>query len=188
MLVLSAHWLSHQAGITLDLQSAMKQNSSSKFEQISRYLISRHETIAVAESVTAGNIQAMLSALPNAASFFQGGITTYNLGQKCKHLQIDPIYGDSCNCVSEKIAVQMATNVAALFNSQWGIAVVGYASPVPELKIRKLFAFYALVYQLKPIEVARLPCNLSGTIKVQQLYAKKIMERLLAVTNGHDTE
>jgi len=166
----------------------MKQNTYNKFKQISQYFVSRHETIAIAESVTAGNIQAMLSALPNAASFFQGGITAYNLGQKCKHLQIDPIYGDSCNCVSEKIAVQMATNVAALFNSQWGIAAVGYASPVPELKIKKLFAYYAIVYQSKPIEVALLPCNLSGTVKVQQLYTKKITERLLAITNGDNTE
>ena len=49
------------------------------------------ETIAVAESLTAGLLQFALAAAEGASGYFQGGITVYNLGQKSRHLHIDPI-------------------------------------------------------------------------------------------------
>ena len=39
------------------------------------------ESLAVAESVTSGHLQAALSSAENASHFYQGGITAYNLGQ-----------------------------------------------------------------------------------------------------------
>lgn len=107
-------------------------------------LISRKETLAVAESVTAGYLQAALASAEEALQFFQGGITTYNLGQKAKHLNVDPIHAEQVNCVSDKVAEQMAREVTALFNCQWGIAITGYASPVPEEGIDELFAHIAI--------------------------------------------
>jgi nicotinamide mononucleotide (NMN) deamidase PncC len=41
----------------------------------------------------------------------------------------------------------MAKNVAELFQSDWGIAITGYASPVPEKNIHDLFACYAIYYR-----------------------------------------
>src|SRR5215471_19316107 len=116
---------------------------ASQFQTISirtigEHMIRRKETVAVAESVTAGQLQLLFSTLPNADEFFQGGITVYNLGQKTRQLNIDPIHAQSCNSVSEKIATDMATNVAKKFVSDWGIGVTGYASPVPELDIKLL--------------------------------------------------
>ena len=67
-------------------------------------LCQRKQTIAVAESVTAGHLQAALSSAVEASHFFQGGITAYNLGQKCRHLQVNPISAEGCNCVSEEVA------------------------------------------------------------------------------------
>lgn len=43
-------------------------------------LISRRQTISVAESVTSGHLQAALSSADNAMEFYQGGITAYNAG------------------------------------------------------------------------------------------------------------
>jgi PncC family amidohydrolase len=107
-------------------------------------LTSRRETLAVAESVTAGYLQAALASAEEALQFFQGGITAYNLGQKAKHLNIDPIHAQEVNCVSDKVAEQMAQQVTTLFNCQWGIAITGYASPVPEEGIDELFAHIAI--------------------------------------------
>ncbi len=83
-------------------------------------LLQSKQTISVAESVTAGLLQSVISSGENASLFFQGGITVYNLGQKCRHLSIDPIHGSDCNCVSEKISQDMALNVCKLFISDWG--------------------------------------------------------------------
>src|SRR4051794_20552902 len=99
--------------------------------RIKDLLIQRHQTISVAESVTAGLLQLSLSSAENALDFFQGGITAYNLGQKARHLHIDPIYALSCNCVSDRIADMLALNVCDLFSSDWGIGITGYASAVP---------------------------------------------------------
>jgi nicotinamide-nucleotide amidase len=59
-------------------------------QSIGNILIERQQTVAVAESVTSGHIQSTLSTAADAARFFQGGITTYNLGQKSRHLHVEP--------------------------------------------------------------------------------------------------
>ncbi|MBC7850773.1 MAG: nicotinamide-nucleotide amidohydrolase family protein [Chitinophagaceae bacterium] len=111
-------------------------------------LIDRNESVAVAESVTAGLIQAALSQADDAIQFFQGGITTYNLGQKARHLFVEPTEAAKNNCVSLKVATAMAVNVCPMFTSDWGIAITGYASTVPESG-NKLFAYYAVAYKGK---------------------------------------
>jgi PncC family amidohydrolase len=107
--------------------------------EVGKTLYERQQTVAVAESVTSGQLQTFLSLPDHAMDFFQGGITAYNLGQKTKHLNVDPIHAFACNCVSEKIAETMARNVMTQFNSDWGIGITGYASPVPEKNIEDLY-------------------------------------------------
>ncbi|PWU02871.1 MAG: damage-inducible protein CinA [Bacteroidetes bacterium] len=116
-------------------------------DELGKVLIKRTETIAVAESVTAGDLQVALSHADKALDFFQGGITAYNLGQKAKHLAVDPIHAISCNSVSQKIADKMAKGAALLFCCDWAIGITGYASPVPEQGIEILFACFSIVYK-----------------------------------------
>src|SRR3954466_16171474 len=109
-------------------------------------LIDREETISMAESVTGGNLQAAFSAGIEASKYFQGGITAYNIGQKARHLHIDPILGNKVNCVAAKIADKMALEVAEMFSSDYGIGITGYASIVPEIEDEGLFAYFSLAY------------------------------------------
>jgi nicotinamide-nucleotide amidase len=115
-------------------------------EKIGHKILDKRETIAVAESVTCGLLQFALSNIPDASTFLQGGIVTYNIGQKFKHLNVEPIHALKVNCVSQKVADQMGFEVTRLFASDWGIAITGYASPNTESK-QKLFAYYAIVYK-----------------------------------------
>lgn len=71
---------------------------------IKEVMVERKKTLSVAESVTAGHLQAAFSAATEASRFFQGGITVYNAGQKCRHLNIEPIYAMKEDCVSENVA------------------------------------------------------------------------------------
>jgi nicotinamide-nucleotide amidase len=107
-------------------------------------LTSKGQTLTVAESVTSGMLQASFAAVEKAMDFFQGGITAYNLGQKVRHLNVEPIHAFNCDCVSEKVAAEMAIAAGNLFSANWSIAVTGYASPLPEKKIVHLFAYYAI--------------------------------------------
>ena len=107
----------------------------------------KKESVALAESVTSGLLQLAFSLPDGAMNYFQGGITAYNLGQKSRLLLVDPIHADLCNSVSELVAIQMARQVRIHFTSDWGIAITGYASPIPEEGITNLFACFAFCYR-----------------------------------------
>lgn len=144
-------------------------------DDIKTILLERKQTVAVAESVTAGLLQVALSLAENASEFFQGGITTYNLGQKSRHLHIDPIHAISCNSVSEKVAEEMACHVSSLFMSDWGIAITGYASPVPEKNIDQLFACYAFYFRGMKMAVQTVYADKEPPLKVRELYTQKVL-------------
>lgn len=133
-------------------------------------------TIAVAESVTAGYLQIHFSRAAGATRFFQGGITAYNTGQKVKHLQVEPIHAQSSNAVSPQVAAQMAQGVCTLFNCNVGIAVTGYAAPVPALNITELFAFYAIVCKGKIIASRKITPSAHKLEEVMQEYAREIIQ------------
>ena len=84
-------------------------------DKIRTYITARHEHLAIAESVTSGFLQAAFSTAQDASLFFEGGITTYNIDQKERHLHIDRDTGEATNCVSAKTADDMAAGVCKLF-------------------------------------------------------------------------
>lgn len=113
-------------------------------KEIRDILVEQDKTLAVAESVTSGLIQFSLASAPNASEYFQGGITAYNLGQKCRHLSIDAIHGMKCDCISEKTAREMALNVIPLFACDYGIAITGYSALSKKDNINELYAWFAI--------------------------------------------
>jgi len=142
---------------------------------IKELLLKRRQTIAVAESVTAGHLQVALASAENASQFFQGGITAYNLGQKSRHLKIEPIHAEGCNCVSDKVAIDMANEITRLFSCDWGIAITGYAAPVPEHAVDELFAYYAISFQQKLLVVKKIKAEKNDPMKVQVFYVNNII-------------
>ena len=146
-------------------------------EAIRDFLLAHKETIAVAESVTSGFIQAAFSTAEEASQFYQGGITAYNLGQKYRHLRVEPIQALACNCVSEKIAGEMALHVCDLFHSQWGIGITGYAAPVPESD-NKLYAYYAIAHNNKIASLKKITAEKDESVKAQLFYVNQILSDL----------
>ena len=151
-------------------------------ETIKDRLIARSETIAVAESVTSGLLQLALSEAENAANFYQGSITVYNLGQKSRHLFIEPVHALSCNSVSEKIAGDMALNVCRLFTSDWGVGITDYASPVPESG-NKLFAYYAVSCRGAIVLANKIIPAKDTPLKIQLLYVRYLLKDLSGYLN-----
>lgn len=147
-------------------------------EKIKKQAIKHNYTLAVAESVSSGFLQAAFSQTKDALKFYQGGITVYNLGQKVKHLSVDPILADECNCVAPWVAEKMALKVCELFNSTVGIAISGYASQVPELGINKLFAYTAISINGKVKSKKILPKVKEQGLPVQMDYTQQILALL----------
>lgn len=149
-------------------------------KDISRKILKDKKTVAVAESVTAGLLQFMFSNMPDAAKFFQGGITPYNLGQKTKHLDIEPLHASSVNCVSEQVAMEMARGASWYFNSDWSIAISGYATPDPDGD-GELFAYYAICFQDELVIHGKIVPENSDPTEVQYEYAQKVLKEFSKV-------
>ena len=146
--------------------------------KLGKKLLAAKHTVAVAESVTSGLLQQSIGGIPDARKFFQGGITTYNLGQKMHHLMVEPIHAEEVNSVSQQVAVQMAMAVATNFRSDWGLAVTGYATPAPESD-GKLFAFYAICFRGKLLARGKINGGDRSPFKVQQHYADTVLRKWL---------
>ena len=150
-------------------------------DKAGQILVKKKFTIAIAESVTSGNLQAVFSLAKNAISFYQGGITAYNIGQKCKHLSVEPTHAIDCNCVSGKVSNEMAIAVAQMFCSDIGLSSTGYASPVPEQNIGKLFAHISISKKGKIILSKKIIAPNKPPYEVQIFYSKKLIELLISV-------
>jgi len=101
-------------------------------------------TLAVAESLTAGRVQARVSAESGASTYFRGGITAYTLESKVRHLGVDRAEAERSACVSAKVAEQMAQGVCRFFGSDVGVSTTGWAEPSEENHVYQPFAWWAV--------------------------------------------
>ena len=93
------------------------------------YLEDRGETVAVAESLTAGGLGHALTFTPGASKVFMGGIIAYTNDVKINILGIDALLIDQHSVVSEEVANAMADAAREKFGTTWGIATTGIAGP-----------------------------------------------------------
>lgn len=105
-------------------------------------------TLAVAESMTGGRLQALVVAEAGASEYFLGGITAYTLAQKVRHLGVDRSTAAAVDCVSAEVARAMARGACALFGADVGLATTGYAEPMPPRGQPEPGAFWALCHRL----------------------------------------
>ncbi len=125
---------------------------------LATFLLERRATLAVAESLTGGHLQALITARSGCSAYFLGGITAYSLAQKIKFLGVDPALAARDHGVSAAIAAQMALGAVRLFGSDYAIATTGYAEPSPAENIPAPFAWYALAHRETILLTARIDC------------------------------
>ena len=104
-------------------------------------------TLAVAESLTAGHVQAQVASVAGASEYFLGGVTAYSLEEKVKLLGVNRAHAKAVDCVSQRVAVEMAAGAAQLFNADLTVATTGYAEPAPKQKVKVPHAWWALCHR-----------------------------------------
>lgn len=158
----------------------MKDFTDNKsLQAIRATMIEKKLTVSVAESVTCGLLQHSFSHVADTMKFFQGGLTAYNLGQKAKQLNVDPIVAEEVNCVASGIAERMALEVAQKFCSTIGVGITGYAKPVPELGVKAAFAYVAIAKHGKIQTVKKLNGKKDAPLSEnQELYVEKALKLL----------
>ena len=86
-------------------------------------------TLATAESCTAGNIAAFITAIPGRSRFYKGGIIAYSDEIKINLLNINPETLAIHGAVSEETVIEMVKGAMKSMNSDCAVATSGIAGP-----------------------------------------------------------
>lgn len=171
----------------------MGNGSQDTASRIAKLLIAREAKLAVAESVTAGRVQALIATISGASNFFEGGVVAYSLSQKVRLLGVDPDHAEAVNCVSPEVCLQMAAGAARLFQTEFALATTGYAEPDEAHQIDVPQAHVAVWWAG---EVHAAGCNhgkllshillrtTQGRRKAQKELARKALAHLLATLDS----
>ena len=149
-------------------------------------------TLAVAESLTAGKLQARIASVSGASSYFLGGITAYSLEQKVRHLGVERAHAEAVNCVSATVAEQMARGVCRMFGAEVGAATTGYAEPAPQLGVSVPFAWWAVVVKTAKdaefaVRTGLVEVAGASRVEVQRRVADAVIEEIAkAVTEARE--
>lgn len=104
-------------------------------------------TLAVAESMTGGRLQALITRESGASTFFLGGITAYSLEQKIRWLGVERAAAESVDCVSSEVAWQMAHGACERFGADLAVATTGYAEPASARGVTTPCVHWALCHR-----------------------------------------
>ena len=103
-------------------------------DTLATYLIqalkASNRTLSLAESLTGGQAQAMLTAVPGSSVVFKGGVVTYSDELKNRFLGVSLATIDTHSVVSKEVAFEMIQGLIHQTNTDYGLAFTGEAGPV----------------------------------------------------------
>ncbi len=87
------------------------------------------DTLATAESLTAGLICATLAGVAGASEVLRGGVAVYATDVKVSVLGLDAELISEYGVISSECARAMATAAVGLFGATWAVSATGVAGP-----------------------------------------------------------
>ena len=140
-------------------------------------------SLAVAESLTCGRVQAKVGSISGASEFFLGGITAYTLDQKVRHLGLARAAALAVNSVSAEVAEQMARGACGLFGADVGVGTTGYAETSAEKSIAHPFGWWGLARRSPGgdfrVRSGRVDCPGAGRVAAQERVAEAALAALV---------
>ena len=153
-----------------------------QIETIRDRLASKRQHLAVAESLTGGRIQSLITSVSGVSTVFAGGITAYSVDQKVKHLKINREHAKGCNAVSAQVAEEMAIGASQMFDVEWSVATTGYAEAEPSRNVDTPFAFISVFHQAKVRHCVTVRLEFHGILRdrktAQEFFAEAAVGRL----------
>jgi nicotinamide-nucleotide amidase len=95
-------------------------------------LTARGETVAAAESLTAGLVCATLARVPGASAALRGGLVVYATELKAALAGVDPALLAEHGAVHPEVAAQLAAGARDRCGATWGLGLTGVAGPSPQ--------------------------------------------------------
>ena len=105
----------------------MAREPDSAAARIGALLADDGRTLAVAESLTGGELSARFACTPGSSDWYLGALVAYASEVKFEMLGVSP-----GPVVSERAAAAMAEGIVALLDADVGLAVTGAAGPLPQ--------------------------------------------------------
>jgi nicotinamide-nucleotide amidase len=92
----------------------------------------RGETVATAESLTAGLVCSVLTTVPGASAVVRGGLVVYATELKATLAGVDGRALAEHGAVHPRVAEDLASGARRRCRSDWGIGLTGVAGPDPQ--------------------------------------------------------
>lgn len=104
-------------------------NGDSLEAVIGGVLRERKATVAIAESLTGGQLGQRITSVPGSSDYFLGGFLTYTDQMKTNLLGVDAGLIEQNTAVSEEVAAAMAAGAQARTGADYAISTTGEAGP-----------------------------------------------------------
>ncbi|MEU0788633.1 CinA family protein [Amycolatopsis sp. NPDC005961] len=95
-------------------------------------LTGRGETVAAAESLTAGLVCATLARVPGASAALRGGLVVYATELKTALAGVDAALLAEHGAVHPEVAAQLAEGARERCGATWGLGLTGVAGPAAQ--------------------------------------------------------
>ena len=86
-------------------------------------------TLSTAESCTAGHVSAAITSVPGSSTYFKGGVVCYTNEVKMRMLGVPQDLLETHGAVSEEVVRAMHQGALEAFDTDYAIAITGYAGP-----------------------------------------------------------
>lgn len=156
---------------------------------LSRLLVERGETLAVAESCSGGALAAKVTALSGASRYFLGGVVSYSNALKCALLSVSPETLERCGAVSRETAVEMAQGMQQRSGADFVIALSGVMGPTGGSAQHPVGTIYGAIATPKRLYAGRVPFKHFPTKREVAIdYTTNILLAMLWRLLAHEVE
>lgn len=104
-------------------------SATATVEAVIGALVGRAETVATAESLTAGLVCAALTEVPGSSAAVRGGLVVYATDLKSALAGVSPDLLATHGAVHPEVAAQLADGARERCRADWGIGLTGVAGP-----------------------------------------------------------
>lgn len=156
-------------------------------KEISEFFWKEGFSLSTAESCTAGNVAAIITAVPGSSHFYKGGIVAYANELKQNILQVKAETLETYGAVSEETVVEMVKGAMQVFNTDFAVATSGIAGPAGGTPEKPVGTIWVAAGCKDKIVTAKLTED-NGRDKNIQSATKKTLQLLLDICQKQENE
>lgn len=144
-------------------------------------------TLATAESCTAGNVAAIITAIPGSSRFYKGGIIAYSNEVNVNHLHVNAETLEKYGAVSEETVVEMVKGAMEALDTDYAVATSGIAGPAGGTPEKPVGTIWVAAGSKEKVLTAMLSED-EGREKNIQAATAKTLQLLLELCQNQENE